>query len=219
MSTNNIDSGYAKATTVSGNTVQGATTHGIYVTTTNTTGTTVVGNTSVDNTGSGIMILDTTDFVVQGNTCRNNGQGANTNTYHGITLWQSTGTVDKGVVSGNRCYDDQGSKTQQYGIRTLNTIGASVSIGPNILDGNGTSGMLFSFGGATAASCVPWKLIANQSVSSGGNSIAHGLPYTPQTILIYMRSAGSVFRAGAPDGTSVVLASDTGTRTCDILVG
>lgn len=35
----------------------------------------------------------------------------------------------------------------------------------------------------------------------------------------YMRSAGTVFRAGTPDGTNVVLASDTGTRTCDILVG
>ena len=165
------------------------------------------------------MVLDTTDFTVADNVCKNNGQGANTNTYHGITLWQSTGTVDKGLVSGNRCFDDQGSKTQQYGISTLNTIGASVSIGPNILDGNGTSGMLFSFGGATAASCVPWKLISNQSVSSGGSSIAHGLPYAPQTVLIFMRSAGTVFRAGASDGTYVVLASDSGTRTCDILVG
>ena len=212
-------SAYTKNTTIIGNTVSGAGTHGIYVTSANTTGTTVVGNTVADCSGSGIMVLDTTDFTVADNVSKNNGQGANTNTYHGITLWSSTGTVDKGRVSGNRCFDDQGSKTQQYGIRTLNTIGASVSIGPNILDGNGTSGMLFSFGGATAASCVPWKLISNQSVSSGGNSIAHGLPYAPQTVLIFMRSAGTVFRAGASDGTYVVLASDSGTRTCDILVG
>ena len=212
-------SGYSKGTTISGNSVFGAGTHGIYVTSANTTGTNVSGNTVSDCTGSGIMVLDTSDFTVTNNICRNNGQGANSNTYHGITLWQSTGTVDKGRVAENRCYDDQVSKTQQYGIRTLNTIGASVSIGPNILDGNGTSGMLFSFGGATAASCVPWKLIANQSVSSGGNSIAHGLPYTPQTVMIFMRSAGTVYRAGGSDGTYVVLASDSGTRTCDILVG
>jgi len=212
-------SGYSQATVISGNSVQAAGTHGIYVTSANTTGVTVTGNTVSECTSSGIMLLDTTDFVVEGNICRNNGQGANSNTYHGITLWQSTDSVNKGRVAGNRCYDDQVSKTQQYGIRTLNTIGASVSIGPNILDGNGTSGMLFSFGGATAASCVPWKLISNQSVSSGGNSIAHGLPYTPQTVLIFMRSAGTVYRAGASDGTSVVLASDSGTRTCDILVG
>jgi hypothetical protein len=40
----------------------------------------------------------------------------------------------------------------------------------------------------------------------------------PQVVLVFMRSAGTIWRAGGSDATTIVLASDTGTRTCDILV-
>lgn len=212
----------ATSVAVTGNNVATASLSGIEVSngTTTTGAVSVTGNTITGCSRSGILVLDVQNWTVANNVCRNNGQDqAQTNYYNGITIFQSTQTVDKGVCTGNRCYDDQGTKTQQYGIRTLNTIGASVVISQNIVDGNQTDGLTFSFGGATAPSSPPWKLISNVSVSSGGNSIAHGLPYTPKTVMIFMRSAGTVYRAGAPDATNVVLAADSGTRTCDILVG
>ena len=210
---------YAIGTTVTGNVVSGSANAGISIAG-GARATTATGNTVSGCSRSGVLLFNAQDFVVTGNICRNNGQDqAQTNLYNGITLWNSSGTVDRGVITDNRCYDDQGTKTQQYGIRTLNTIGASVVIGRNIVDGNGTTGQAFSFGGATAPSSPPWKLLSNVSVSSTGNSIPHGLPYAPTAVMIYMRSAGTVWRGGGADATSVVLISDSGTRTCDVWVG
>lgn len=204
---------------IQGNTVRNAGLCGIFASTL-APGLSISGNTVSGSQRSGIAVLDVTDFTITGNVCKNNGQDqAQTNYYHGITLWQSTGTVDKGVIAHNRCFDDQVTKTQQYGIRTLNTIGASVVIGPNILDGNGTSGMLFSFGGTTTASVSAWKKLTGVTVSSGGNSIPHGLPYVPQAIVICMTSAGTIWKAGGSDATNIVLMADVTSRTADVYVG
>lgn len=209
----------ATGTVVSANVVEAAGLSGIVVYS-GASATTVTGNQVHGCDESGILIFNTTDFTVTGNLCRNNGQDqTQTNVYNGITLWNSSGTVDKGAIIGNRCYDDQGTKTQQYGIRTLNTIGASVVIGPNVVDGNATTGQAFSFGGATAASSPAWKKITGVTVSAGGNSIAHGLPYTPTSIVICMTSAGSIWKAGGSDATNIVLMADVSTRTCDVWVG
>lgn len=209
----------AKDTTISANRVKNGALNGIFFDS-SANGTTITGNIVTGCQRSGIIGFNAVDFSITGNVCRNNGQDqAQTNYYNGITLWNSSGSVDRGVVAHNRCYDDQGSKTQQYGIRTLNTIGASVSIGPNITDGNGTTGVAFSFGGATAPTALPWKKLTAVSVASTGSSIAHGLPYTPQSIVICMTSAGQVWKSGGSDGTSIVLTSDVTSRTCDVYVG
>lgn len=208
----------AIGTTVQGNTVYGAL-QGIAVAV-NSKGTALTGNVLEGCQRSGILLFDCTDFTVTGNICRNNGlDQAQTNHYHGITLWSSTATVDKGAVIGNRCYDDQATKTQQHGIRTLNTIGASVVIANNILDGNATAGLTYSFGGATKASTPAWKKIEGVTVTVAGNSIPHGLPYVPQSIVICMTSAGTIYKAGGSDATSVVLKADVDGRTADVYVG
>ena len=209
----------APESTVQGNVVRAAALCGIYLEAT-APGSTITGNLVVGCSRSGIIGYNAVDFTIIGNVCKNNGQDqTQTNYYNGITLWNSAGSVDRGIVAHNRCFDDQTTKTQQYGIRTLNTIGASVMIGPNTVDGNGTSGQAFSYGGATAASCPAWKKIAGQTISAAGSSVPHGLPYVPQTVLVYMTSAGQVFKGGNPDATSVVLKADADGRTCDIYVG
>jgi parallel beta-helix repeat protein len=207
-----------KDVTVTGNSVRAATKSGILVKT--ATGVTVTGNVVSHCQRSGIEVQSATDWLVTDNVCRNNGQDATDGSFgNGITVYNNSGTVDRGRVAGNRCYDDQATKTQDYGLRFHNTIGSSVSVGPNILDGNLTSGMAVSTPGATGPSFIPWKMLSNIAVSSGGNSIAHGLPYVPQTIMVFMRGTGIVRRAGNPDATSVVVASDVATTTCDIYVG
>jgi parallel beta-helix repeat protein len=201
--------------TLTGNTARSNGGSGFHVNT--TAGVVLVGNVSSKNDESGILVITCTDFVVTSNICRANGQDATqTNLYNGITIFN---TGDRGVVAHNRCYDDQVTKTQMYGIRTLNTIGASVVIGPNILDGNGTTGQLFSFGGATAPSCPVWKKLTAVTVNTAGSSIAHGLPYIPLSILVCMTSAGNIYKGGTSDGTVVVLKSDVDGRTADIYVG
>ena len=208
----------AYGVTLTGNTARGCGTSGFHILATK--GVSLVGNVATGNDESGILIFNSTDFVVTGNICRNNGQDqTQTNLYNGITVWNSGGAVDTGIVALNRCYDDQATKTQQYGVRTLNTIGASVIVGQNIVDGNGTDGQTFSFGGATAPSAVAWKKLTGVSVASTGSGIAHGLPYTPTAIVICMTSAGQVWRSGNSTATTIQLMADSGTRTCDVWVG
>jgi parallel beta-helix repeat protein len=208
----------AKSVTVHGNSVNGCET-GIKADT-DIAGIVISGNTITGCQRSGILIFDVSDFTITGNLCKNNGIDAAQTYYRaGITLFNSGGGIDRGAVIGNRCYDDQVTKTQQYGIRTVNTIGASVVIAQNITNGNATTGQDFVFGGATAASSPPWKLLPNVSVTSTGTSVPHGLPYAPTSVLVYMRSAGTIWRSGTPDATNVGLIADAGTRTCDVWVG
>jgi len=72
--------------------------------------------------------------TVVGNTCKNNGQGGGG--YAGIHVYDN---VDL-VISGNRCFDDQGTKTQDYGILTENSSDYNIINGNNCR-GNATSGI------------------------------------------------------------------------------
>jgi hypothetical protein len=112
----------------------------------------VIGNTAIYGGDNGISV-SANDSVIQGNvassaqfhgiaiggdniTCsgnisKNNGQDPGANTYSGIQINGRTGAV----VNGNRCYDDQGGKTQNYGIKGSSTEGACIVVG-NDLTGN-----------------------------------------------------------------------------------
>ena len=214
-----INLGRSIGTTVSANAISSSSGDGIYAANNTVKAVSIIGNTVSTCSLSGIKLFDLSNFVVANNVCRNNGQSGTSFSTNGIVLWNTSATPDQGVITGNRCYDDQVTKTQQYGIRTLNTIGSSVTISNNIVNGNGTDGLTFSFPGATGPSASPWKRLVNQSVASTGTTIAHGLPYTPTAIVISMTSAGNVYRSATTDATNIYLSSDSGTRTCDIYVG
>lgn len=81
----------------------------------------VEGNVARGCGGSGVITAPLAHSIIGHNVCANNGQTpGNTETSNGISL---IGVVSPAipqtriVVIGNRCYDDQGTKTQQYGIR------------------------------------------------------------------------------------------------------
>jgi len=101
----------------------------------------IIGCHIFNNFWHGIYTEGTKNGVINGNVVYNNSQ-AEVGTYHGIVVQSS----DISVI-GNRCFDNQGTKTQQYGIlipdgSTYNTV-----IG-NTCRGNNSTGVV-NGGGVT----------------------------------------------------------------------
>ena len=107
---------------------------------TNSDGTIINDNQCWLNGRDGIKTNEASDCVVSGNICKNNSQET-ANSYQGIYIYGSAGTpAYDNVVTGNRCYDDQEPKTQQYGIAEGGTVDWSVITG-NGLRGNRTGSL------------------------------------------------------------------------------
>lgn len=95
----------------------------------------VEGNTVYANKYHGIRVYGYSNNIIKGNICFNNGYGSATPTYDGIYL---EGNSDYNVIIGNRCYDDQSTKTQRYGINISASACDKNLIDGNILIGNAT---------------------------------------------------------------------------------
>jgi parallel beta-helix repeat protein len=78
------------------------------------------------NGEEGVALEGARDCLIVGNVIRNNGTET-PNAYDGILLISS----DYNVIVGNRCFDDQATKTQRYGINISNA-----ACDKNLLDGN-----------------------------------------------------------------------------------
>ena len=102
----------------------------------------------------GNSVYSCKNVLITGNICKNNGVDGTT-TSNGITVSRNnTGTSEKHDVVGNRCYDDQGTQTQAYGIAIGSAAGVSADgsiISGNDVRGNATAGLLFQ-GSATGLS-------------------------------------------------------------------
>jgi len=99
----------------------------------------VIGNTVYNNGDRGIRLYCSSDNVIKGNICKNNNQKGTTG--DGIRL-EDDGTNGclYNVIVGNRCFDNQDTKTQQYGIREVGVSDFNLIIG-NIVVGNAVSGI------------------------------------------------------------------------------
>jgi parallel beta-helix repeat protein len=138
MSDSEADNGIQVGTSASRNIIQGCTVynsggHGITVGT--STICVVSGCRSHENQYAGIRLNNANDCTVTGCICWENRDAGGTG--EGILV---DGTSANNLIIGNRCFDDQGSKTQTYGIRELNTADYNTFIG-NDVSGNGTAGM------------------------------------------------------------------------------
>lgn len=88
----------------------------------------ISGNTVVESCHTGIAIAATAvNSTVTGNIVKNSSQHASI-AHAAISI--SSGGTDI-VVSGNRCYDDQGVKTQTYGVQSLGTADFNIVVGNN----------------------------------------------------------------------------------------
>jgi parallel beta-helix repeat protein len=93
------------------------------------TAVTIQGN-YVHTCGNNGIYVDANESIVNNNNCQNNSI-ASSGAYNGITIADCL----RVVVSGNRCWDNQGTKTQGYGIVESGTTNYSV-ITSNILLNN-----------------------------------------------------------------------------------
>lgn len=141
----------------------------------------VANNVIDDNDLEGIMLGDVTDaayradeVVVTGNVVKNNGtESSNRN---GIRLQYTQDTL----VVGNRCFDDQATFTQDYGIYLNNTT-RPVVIG-NEVNGNGIANMggqtspYIRYNNGWTTENNNWGVIVSGATST---TISHGLSVTP----------------------------------------
>jgi hypothetical protein len=103
------------------------------------------GNECFNNTAAGIIVRGATNHVtIVGNICWNNsqyvnpGQGYPAGSFHGIQIDTISPDADSGnyiSISGNRCFDDQGTKTQGYGIK-IDANADFVICQNNVINGN-----------------------------------------------------------------------------------
>lgn len=95
----------------------------------------VVGNYCYKNSGNGILVGGP-NSTVAGNVCYDNSQVSTVSC--GITLISSAvSSASNCAVTGNRCFDDQGSPTQVYGIaESVNGL----AITGNVITGNSSTG-------------------------------------------------------------------------------
>lgn len=122
---------------ITGNTLAGANGNGIGLE--GSTGVSVTGNFIRDSGGAGITVPDTdVGITLGGNTAVDNNQYASTPFPGGFVL---TGTTNKVTLTGNTAYDDQGSKTQQYGL-DYSTFAGAVTANELQLSGNNFAGNL-----------------------------------------------------------------------------
>lgn len=204
----------AVAVSVTGNSVFGAALSGIAVDA-GATGIAVQGNAVSSCRRSGIYILDATDCTIVGNTCRNNGIVAGN---AGIFLQSSFAMVARCSVTGNRCYDDQGSgQTQYYGLRTFGTMD-KITLSGNDFSGNKAADTQIAPGVTNMVQYAP-RLLASTTVGTTQVAVPHGLGYVPSIFQITMTSGGTIWRSAPSDATNVYLTADSSGRTADICVG
>lgn len=125
----------------------------------------IVGNYCYNNSGSGIKVSGD-HSVITGNISKNNGQVGvtETNTFAGIQVMTYASVIagitgSNIVTTGNRCYDDQGTPTQDYGYLESNLTGAQTG---NTMANNRFSGHLL--GDYLLAGLVPAVSQANGAV-------------------------------------------------------
>jgi len=183
----------------------------------------------------GINIARDARKQVIGNTVKNNNQGGYTDHRSvGILIGRTT-SITKGVlVMGNYVYDDQATKTQEYGIGTDLGSGAvqNTVIKNNHLVGNNT-GAFYSLGNILAGSGTVVKDCVGVTLENGGEAtfsgdgttttftIAHGLADTPGSVKVTPGSAdadGDFYVTVDATDITVTFASAPATGTDNVVL-
>jgi hypothetical protein len=134
----------------------------------------IIGNQCNTNSGNGIQ-LGSTGTVCADNICYNNGQ-TNGSNGAGIVIESTSGlSQSNAIVTGNICFDNQGSPTQIYGIVEV-LVGGSLA--ENIISGNNAFGNVtanYAYLGETPSPNLnyingPLQIAGSLALPAGGSS-------------------------------------------------
>lgn len=172
------------------------------------------------NGGSGFIVGCTSGNMTGTLTnCRsyNNGKNATASVRDGITLNGGNnvgGYVVALFVNNNTCYDNQGIKTQRYGIQEWQATAAMMRniIGVNILDGNAVANTLMVVGGdvglyAAQLSANTGIAPSNQTTIMTTATLPAGTYRVSAQVLVHYAAAGAggVFAVAAGTATATFL--------------
>lgn len=156
----------------------------------------------------GIVLDDANDNDIERNHCFNNGQLA---TGHGIAIGVFGASQKYNDVRGNRCYDNQGTPTQSYGINEVSSSNSSDynRIAGNRCYGNSQSNQMFTAGEHTKTN---GNILRNSSGTFLETITVTGtqtLPITAKNVLINISGASRTLTlptaANVPDDYEVLL--------------
>ena len=136
------------------------------------------------------------DFIIANNVMKNNNQVAAS--FSGINLNNAcTGFI----LSGNRCYDDQGTKTQAFGIELVSSAFDNFMIVNNNLIGNDTGAMDINVTGS------PERIIAN--------NLGDISRQQPMKVTMFYNSGGTVW-TNMPATITELFGDATNKEACDL---
>ena len=157
---------------INDNTIEDSALEGIrLVFTSDYSGFSICDNTVHNSDGHGIRIQQVVNSIISNNVVSNSGQAGDTK--DGISI----NNCDENVISGNRCFDDGGTKYQAYGIQAAGTSDHNYYFG-NQLRGN----------------------LTGEITGTGTNSIL-----VPGTTTKELNFEGAVFERGSTAPTSVIV--------------
>ena len=171
----------------------------------------VISGNHVENNGqNGIEVFRCQKCVISNNVCKNNSQGAAGGAY-GIKFWDNSGAAcTYNVVTGNVCYDDQGTQTQGYGIRELESSDYNI-IAHNMLVDNLTGNLLIVGANTEVVGNMGYVSEnggAAANVADGG-TIAHGLATTPTYVSVVGSVAGEMVQVTGLGAANITIAIKT----------
>jgi hypothetical protein len=115
-------------------------------------------------------------------------------------------TADAPVITGNRCYDDQGTKVQKYGIQIKNLSNFWTIVGNDVRD-NDTAGMSLVGAGNLIDGNLGYVDRAGGVVSvADGGTISHGLATTPTRYGATTTTTGEFVSITAVSSTTLTVA-------------
>jgi len=126
---------------ITGNFCYGNDGHGIEIQLTN--GIIITSNQSRNNNYQGIKVDRTNDAIISNNECLNNNQSGAANSA-GIVIDGGAGAYSNFQILGNLCTDDQGTATQDYGLRFEAGTLTKVTVKDNNFGGNADGPILFT---------------------------------------------------------------------------
>jgi len=139
---------------------------------------------------AGIYIRDAHSNLIKGCTCKNNNQASDPNNNAGIVIhYYGNYTCEANKIIANKCYDDQDTKTQEYGIKERGATDYNVIVYNDVRE-NKTAG-LYIVGANTIVKNNIGYLTENSGTAtfSGDGSttqfsIEHGLVSTPSKVQV-----------------------------------